>query len=498
MTAPSEPEKRKTRASIADATQSTETELRQTGRDFLMAFHTALRSLAIYPLENEQAQKSLDALTTAAAIVIDRESELEVQLAGQLLFVNSTRLRLDQIHYASLSNVLNTLRRLGVGLLNAREGVDRQEWQVFVSTLLSFAGRDASADLLAELKGKMVQANLAHIGVGPPMEGVGEEVQDEELAKDAAKRTYERSVAITSELAESARMGRSASVKEVKRAVQGIVDQVLDNELALIGLTTIRDYDDYTFTHSVNVCIFSVSIGRRLKLSKDQLYDLGMAAFLHDIGKARIPKEVLGKTSKLTEEEWRMMRRHPTLGAITLFGFRGYGEIPYRSMISAYEHHMKTDLTGYPRVFRARELCIVTKIIMVADAFDAATSRRVYRTGSPLLPHEVLQELMDEHARIGLDVAIVKALINLLGIYPVGSCVILDTHEVAIVHGVNPDPSQIQRPLIRLLYYADGNPAADGEVLDLAERAADGSYTRTIIRVTDLEKYTVSPSDQYL
>ena len=487
----------KRRPSIADATEATETELRHTGREFLVAFHTALRSLKLYPLENEQAQKSLDELTRSAAAVIERESELEVQMSGQLLFVNATRLRLDMRNYASFGNVLNTLRHSGVGILHAMDGVDRREWQDLVSLLLSFEARERTCDLLAELKGKMVQANISHIALEPPPESAGP-VADDELQKDAAKRTYERSVAITNELAESARMGRSASVKEVKRAVQGIVDQVLDNELALVGLTTIRDYDDYTFTHSVNVCIFSVAIGKRLGLSKRQLYDLGMAAFLHDVGKARIPKEVLTKTSKLTEEEWQMMQRHPTLGALTLFGFRGYGEIPYRSMIAAYEHHMKKDFTGYPKALRPRELSIFSKIIMVADVFDAATSRRVYRARDALLPHEIVQELLNDHERLGIDFVIAKALSNLLGVYPLGTCVVLDTHEVAIVHGANPDATQIHRPLVRIVYAVDGSRVTDGEVIDLAEPAADGSYKRKIIKVTDPEKLDVTPGDYYL
>ncbi len=492
-TAPSEPR----RPSIDDATAVTETELRQTGQDFLVAFYTALRSLELYPLENEQAQKSLDVLTRSASVVIDRESELEVRISGQLLFVNSTRLRLDHKNYASSTHVINTLRRLEVGALNAIHGVDRKQWQVFISVLLSFATRNSSPNIFAELKGKMVHAHISHISVEPPSGGSGE-IQDEELEKDAAKRTYERSVAITRELAESTRMGRSASVKEVKRAVQGIVDQVLNNELTLIGLTTIRDYDDYTFTHSVNVCLFSVAIGKRLGLSKPQLYDLGMAAFLHDVGKSRMPKEIVSKTSKLTEDEWGTMRRHPLLGAITLFGFRGYGEIPYRSMITAYEHHMKKDLTGYPRVLRSRELSIFSKIVMVADTFDAATSRRVYRIGSALLPNEILQELLDEHARLGIDLVIVKALINLLGIYPVGSCVILDNREIAIVLGANPNEKQLNRPLIRIVYAADGTRVDDGPVVDLAETNGDGCYKKTIIKVTEPEKYELNPGDYFL
>ena len=116
-----------------------------------------------------------------------------------------------------------------------------------------------------------------------------------------AKRTYAQGVAVTREVITSVRMGRATSVKKVKRAVQMIVDQVLNNETSLVGLTTIRDYDEYTFTHSVNVCIFSVALGKKLGLSRLQLYDLGMAALLHDVGKARVPLEILNKTTGLDE-----------------------------------------------------------------------------------------------------------------------------------------------------------------------------------------------------
>ena len=167
-------------------------------------------------------------------------------------------------------------------------------------------------------------------------------------------------------------------------------------------------------------------------------------------------------------------------------------------MIAAYEHHMGTNLKGYPKSLRPRELSVFSKIITVADVFDAATSYRAYRTREPLKPNEILQELLENHERLGIDLALVKALINLLGIYPVGTCVILDTYEVALVHGVNPDPAQIHRPLIRIIYTADGNRVTDGNVVDLAETAADGSFERTIIKVTDPEKYQVNPGDYYL
>ncbi len=497
MTTSSGPSEPRRRPSVADATEATETELRQSGRVFLVALYAALRSLKLYPVENDQVQRSLDELTRAADDLIQRESELEVRVAGRLLFINSTRLRLNLHNYASFSYVLATFRQAEVGIMSVAPGVDRREWQVFVSLMLSFAARDSGPNKLSELREKLSLGGITHITVDPPAASEGD-LANEERQKEVAKRTYERCIAITNELAESARMGRSASIKKVKRAVQGIVDQVLNNEVTLMGLTTIHDYDDYTFTHSVNVSIFSVSMGKRLGLSKLQLYDLGMSAFLHDVGKARIPKEVLNKTDKLTQDEWQSMQLHPTLGALTLSGFRGYGDIPYRSMIAAYEHHMGTNLKGYPKSLRPRELSVFSKIITVADVFDAATSHRVYRAGEPLKPNEILKELLDDHERLGIDVALVKALINLLGIYPVGTCVILDTYEVAIVHGVNPDPAQIHRPLIRLIYTADGSRATDEHVIDLAETAADGSFERTIIKVTDPEKYQVNPGDYFL
>ncbi len=291
-------------------------------------------------------------------------------------------------------------------------------------------------------------------------------------------------------------MGRTPSVRKVKRAVQGIVDQVLKNEISLIGLTTIRDYDEYTFTHSVNVCIFSISIGKRLGLTKVQLYDLGLAALFHDVGKSRIPLEILNKPGGLSDDEWRIMQSHPWLGVLTMFTLRGYGEIPFRSIIVAHEHHMKTDLTGYPKCVRERQLSVFSKIVAVADGFDAATTRRSYQTVA-VQPDAVLKEMWTNPRR-GFDKVLVKALINLLGLYPVGTCVILDTYEVAIVHSANPDASQVHRPVVRVLTSPEGSLLNPTELVDLAETTPEGSFKRSIIKVTDPAKYGIEPADYFV
>ncbi|HYK83418.1 MAG TPA: HD domain-containing phosphohydrolase [Gemmatimonadales bacterium] len=484
------------RGSIADTVQSTDGFLRHAGREFLVVLYTAFRSVKLYPLENAQVQKALDELAQTTKQLLDVEKEVELRLQGEFIFVNAVRLRLDLDNYASFSHILGVLHQSGIGVVRIDEGVDRRQLQVFVSLLLTTAAKEAAdPDKVFDLGKKLTEAGVTHISVEPPVE-TAEDAEDAERQKEAAKRTYARSVAVTKEVINSIRMGRTANVKKVKRAVQAIVDQVLNNEASLVGLTTLRDYDEYTFTHSVNVCIFSVALGRKLGLSKLQLYDLGMAALFHDVGKSRVPLEVLNKQGGLSDEEWRIMQAHPWLGVLTLFGLRGYGEIPYRGMIVAYEHHMKTDLTGYPKSLRPRQLSMYSKIVAVADGFDAATSRRVYQT-VPIQPDQVLKEMW-ENPRRGYDPVVVKAFINLIGIYPVGTCVILDTYEVAVVHSANPDVAQVHRPVVRVVTTPDGALQHPGFLADLAQRDDAGHHPRTIVKVTDPVKYGITVSDYFV
>ncbi len=483
------------RASIVDTVATTDGFLRLAGREFLVVLYTAFRSLKLYPLENAQVQKALDDLTASTKHLLGVEREIELRMQGEFIFVNSTRLRLDLDNYASFSHILGVFRQCGIGAVRMDEGVDRRQLQIFVSLLLSYAAKETNPNKVLELGGKLSDGGVTFISVEPPLE-TDEDMEDVERQKEAAKRTYARSVAVTKEVINSIRMGRTANVKKVKRAVQAIVDQVLNNEASLVGLTTLRDYDEYTFTHSVNVCIFSVALGRKLSFTKLQLYDLGIAALFHDVGKSRVPLEVLNKQGGLSDEEWRIMTAHPWLGVLTLFGLRGYGEIPYRGMIVAYEHHMKSDLTGYPKSLRPRELSIFSKIVSVADGFDAATSRRAYQT-VPIQPDQVLKEMW-ENPRRGYDPVVVKAFINLIGIYPVGTCVILDSYEVGIVHAANPDVSQVHRPVVRIAATPEGAVQHPGVLVDLAHRDAEGKYPRTIIKVTDPQKYGINVSDYFV
>jgi HD-GYP domain-containing protein (c-di-GMP phosphodiesterase class II) len=334
------------------------------------------------------------------------------------------------------------------------------------------------------------------IEIGPPVDDEGDRELAEEM-KRAATRTYTYSVAVTRDVINSVRMGRTPSIKKIKRVVQGIVDQILNEETSLIGLTTIRDYDEYTFTHSVNVCIFAVALGRRLGMTKFQLFELGLSALMHDIGKSRVPLGYLQKSEQLSEEEWRQIAAHPWLGVLVLFKLRRQQEeLSYRAMTVAYEHHMRADLSGYPKNIRSRSMSMTSKIVAVADGYDAATTRRAYQT-TPYPPSAVLQEMRDNPRR-GMDQIVVKAFINLLGIYPVGTLVVLDTFELAVVFAANPRAEALSRPIVRIVSDEQGNMLYPAPVIDLAEPDATGEYPRTIIKTADPERYGINVGDYFV
>jgi HD-GYP domain-containing protein (c-di-GMP phosphodiesterase class II) len=459
----------------------------------LLALYTALRSLKIYPLENATVQKSLDDLDASARALLQTEVELEIRMAGDFLFVNGTRLRVELDNYASFSHILAMLRAFEIGVLHVRSGMERREWQIFLSLLLSISQQGETEERLEVLQERLEAVKVTHLEV----ERAHPEGGSSEQSRGQAKRVYSEGVAVTRDMVSGIRLGRGPRLKRVKRAVQLVVDQVLNNEMSMVGMTTVRDYDEYTFTHSVNVCIFSVALGRKLGFSKVQLYDLGMTALLHDVGKARVPAEILNKTGSLDEREWRYIQQHPWLGALTLFGIRSYEEIPYRSILVAHEHHMKMDLTGYPKTIRQRTLGMFSRIVAVADGFDAATTRRVYST-TAIEPDQVLKEMWDNPKR-GYDRVVVKALINLIGVYPVGTCVILDTLEVAIVAATNPDTQQLNRPVVRIAVDVDGATVPlPGVQVSLTEKDESGAYKRSIVKVTNPSRLGLTPGDYFV
>jgi HD-GYP domain-containing protein (c-di-GMP phosphodiesterase class II) len=467
--------------------------LRKRGRDFIVSLYGALRAIKLYPVEHTAVQKTLAELAQVAREIVEREHELELRMAGEFLFINSTRLRLDLTNYATFGYLLRVCKASGVGAIRVHSGASPRDWLVLLSMLDAQTTLDPS-ERLFEISEHLAKTGVGDIEVFAPAEEDDRDYSEE--ARQAANRTYNKSVAVTREVINSVRMGRTPSIRKIKRVVQGIVDQILNEETSLIGLTAIRDYDEYTFTHSVNVCIFAVALGRKLGLTRIQLYDLGLGALMHDIGKARVALDVLNKPGSLTDDEWRAISAHPWQGVLQLFQMRGRNDIPYRAMVIAFEHHMKTDLTGYPKHRRPREMSIYSKIVAVADAFDAATSRRAYQA-TPFSPSDALGE-MRVNPRRGMDPVLVKAFTSLVGHYPVGTMVVLDTFELALVHSPSPSPDAIARPMVQIISDTRGNVLFPGVLTDLTERDENGTYRRTIIKISDPDRYGIRISDYFV
>jgi HD-GYP domain-containing protein (c-di-GMP phosphodiesterase class II) len=473
--------------------------LQALGRAAVGQLYTALRSAQIYDARNETVARQLDRLHRTLGDVLRLEGAADLALARNFFYLNGVRLKVDLQVYVTYQQLVRSLQRIGVGRIELRPGLEAGELRRFVFALARTEpdGPDAFAGLQAALN----SLDLAHVAVGG-LEEVGEGVAGGGAAEPngdlqaRAKRTYSRSVEVTRTLFESARSGRAMNVRRVRRVVQSIVDHVLQEELSLIGLTTLRDVDEPTFRHVVNVCIFSVALGQRIGLSKLELYELGLAALFHDLGKADVPRDVLQKPGSFTAEEWEAMKTHTWRGARRLLEMRRQGQIPIREMLVAFEHHLNLDLSGYPAVARARRLHFYSKIVAIADAFDAGTTPRIYKT-EPMEPHETLK-IIDMRKGKHFDPVLVKAFVAMMGIYPVGTLVILDTFELAVVFAANPDPREIHRPVVKLISDASGN-RLDGRLVDLSERdPGTGEPRRTIVKVTEPERYGINPGDYFL
>ncbi|MFQ5530566.1 MAG: HD-GYP domain-containing protein, partial [Gemmatimonadota bacterium] len=262
----------------------------------------------------------------------------------------------------------------------------------------------------------------------------------------------------------------------------------------MLGMLTLRDYDDHSLIHAVNVTILSVALGDNLGFSRQHLFELGFAALFHDIGKVLIPTSVLNKRAFLSDEEWRLVSQHPDFGLLILFDMEGFPDPPYRAMLATYEHHMGTNLNGYPRVIRRRRQGLFARIIAITEAYDAAISH-FSKQFKPCSPDEAIRQLLNNDANL-YDGVLVRAFTSMMGVYPVATLAILDTGELGVVVAPNPNPNAVSRPMVRIVATRDGERIGDGPIRDLTEiDPATGGFVRSIARSADAERYGINVSD---
>lgn len=250
-----------------------------------------------------------------------------------------------------------------------------------------------------------------------------------------------------------------ATLANARKQVDSIVDEISTNKDVLINLMDLQAFDDYTYNHSVNVAILSISLGVALGLNKSELCKLGFAALLHDIGKVFVPKEILNKPAKLTDEEFEEMKSHSRLGWDHIK--RGLG-ISDEILIGILEHHEKYGGGGYPSNIEGDEISLFGRIIAAADVYDALTSQRPYRKA--MLPSDAVEYVMAS-IMTQFDPLIVNTLVKKIAPYPVGTSVTLSNGTTAIIKENNKECCL--RPIVRI--YLEGEEEVEPYEIDLAD-----------------------------
>ncbi len=257
-------------------------------------------------------------------------------------------------------------------------------------------------------------------------------------------------------------LSKTFSSEEVKALIDNIINQLLDNEEIIINLSDIKSVDDYTFEHSVNVCILSLVIGMGLGYTHQKLKDLGVGAILHDIGKLRIPAQILKKPSQLSVVEFEEIKKH------SYYGYEILKQNPKLSMVSSFialGHHERYDGSGYPLQLKGENIHQCARIVAVADVFDALSSDRVYR--KKLRPHEVVEYITSLGSH-HFDPEIVESFIKYIALYPTGTGAVLNTREKVLV--VKANRNFPTKPVVRVIYSADGIMLSKPYEIDLSER----------------------------
>ncbi|MDR9839595.1 HD-GYP domain-containing protein [Herbaspirillum huttiense] len=279
------------------------------------------------------------------------------------------------------------------------------------------------------------------------------------VERERAARIISSSKSTVLNMFSEARMGKTVDVKDAAELVTEITSSVSRNADALISLARLKTTDDYTYMHSVAVCAMMISLANQLGMTQEQIKQAGMAGLLHDVGKMAVPLDILNKPAKLTEEEFASVRSHTVQGHSILKQIEGIGEA---ALDVSLHHHEKIDGSGYPFNLKADSISIMAKMGAVCDVYDAITSNRPYKAG-----WDPARSIRHMAASAGhFDPITMEAFVKAIGIYPTGSCVILQSGRLGIV--VDQRPEHLLTPRIKLFYSTTSRMPLKPEIIDLA------------------------------
>jgi HD-GYP domain-containing protein (c-di-GMP phosphodiesterase class II) len=471
--------------------EATDSDLSKLGNNLVTKFHVLMRISQIYDSKNVALHQFIQESLQSINALIKREGTLSLKIVRDDLFLNDQRLRYSVEGFTSFKYLLTQWKKRLIGEIIFKAPLDERVLKEFIYALLSLEeGQEENATLCTE---KLVNRDIHSIELNPlgTFEEEGEEgalALRKEDPHEVAKKVFFETIGTIKEVITHIKGKQYAEVRKLKRLAQKAVQLVMEDESILLGMATIKNYDEYTFNHSVNVSIYSLTMGKRLGFAIKTMTELGITALLHDIGKSKIPREVLNKPSPFDDGEWGMMKRHPLWGVEILLNLKQLGEINPKIVIGIFDHHLMSDFSGYPKLFRKKEVGLFGRIIQIADSYDAMTTPAIYRK-IPFTPEQALAMMLKERG-VHFDATLLKIFIGLVGTYPIGSLVILNTHELGIVYKPNPNPKWIDRPKV-LLVFRDERGDAKKEMVDLTETDGRGKFKRSVIKTLDPFKYHI-------
>ena len=431
----------------------------QLADELLRRLAASVRSAQLYSPGHPIIGRNLESLSAAFQMLHGLQPTVTIGLVGDEVIVDD----MPMARADALGPFVRRLQQAGVERVTVDRGVTVDEITTFLAAITTIDARDGEA------AGSFPA--IPHIRVGRV--SVDQRVEGSLTDMATIKRLYQDAVSVAGNVWDSAKSEGKPDPTVARTMIDGLAQAVAQNRTALLALTTLKDYDNYTFTHMVNVSILTMGQARGLGIDGPLLREFGLAALMHDIGKVRTPKEILNKPEKLTDAEFEVMKRHVVDGAEIL---RMTPDVPALAPVVAFEHHLRIDGSGYPGRVKRASLNVGTMLCSIADVYDAMRSQRQYQQA---FPTDRILAVLKRNDGQQFDQHLVRRFVQLIGIYPAGNLVRLNTGEVAVVVKVYaPDP---YRPHVRVLVGRDGKRLELPYELNLWEKAEDPQRPSSIV-----------------